>query len=440
MLKRVVILTISFLFSILSFGLTFSYAQSSPPNYVGAELGHGSWYHTKEDSTQNVYVSWQHQMRAQISNSFDSSNQNVDKPIIKLTTDVPLTSFIPYNFPNQDNFGFGRFYSTPPNYTWDFYNLTILPYQLRFVSGFEENPFISEKTKFSAKRSVVPEILTQAETLQSVSFEFTLEEALPPEVTRLQIRIGSPQIAGGGMPLVQGAFISATPVDGWTSGFDPTGAIWHINPSNIVIGKLYIFEAVMKSTKSPNLGGSPLFKPGVLIHYARTTNYPPTTGQSVSFGGPDGMLSGTFTAVNPVTWNPFYMDNRWDFWFDPVVSEVIPNPTPPPPYIVLVPATVRIEPETLMLNTGVFTAFVNLPYPYDVRNIDVASIKCEGASPRSGVIANNTLILKFARADLVGVEPGEDVEFVITGRLIDEPNYPSGSGFKGYDIIRVINE
>ena len=234
--------------------------------------------------------------------------------------------------------------------------------------------------------------------------------------------------------MVQGAFVSANPVDGWSLSFTPTNASWRINPSNIVIGRLYIFEAVLQSTKSPNLGGSPLFKPGVLIHYAHTTNYQQSTGQSVSFSGPDQILTGTFTAKDSVKWNPFYMDNRYDFWFDSVVSQVIVNPDPPPPFIVLIPATIRLEPEALMLNKGVFTAFVNLPQPYDVRNIDVASIKCEGASPIRSVIAGETLILKFAREDLIGVEPGEDVEFVLTGKLLD------GSELKGYDTIRVIKK
>ena len=427
--------TLIFIFMLIfSLGITFSYAQSPPPNYVGAELGHGSWYHTKEDSTQNVFVTWKHEFRAQIGNNLISSNGIIYNPTIQLTTNVPLTSFIPANFPNQNNFGFGRFYNTPPNYLWDFYNLIIKPYEIRFVSGFEANPFIAEKTKFRAKRSIVPEMLTQPETLQSVSFEFTLEEALPSEVDHLQILIGSPMIAGGGVPLVQGAFVSANPVDGWSLSFTPTNASWRINPSNIVIGRLYIFEAVLQSTKSPNLGGSPLFKPGVLIHYAHTTNYQQSTGQSVSFSGPDQILIGTFTAKDSVKWNPFYMDNRYDFWFDSVVSQVIVNPDPPPPFIVLIPATIRLEPEALMLNKGVFTAFVSLPQPYDVRNIDVASIKCEGASPIRSVIAGETLILKFAREDLIGVESGEDVEFVLTGKLLD------GSGLKGYDTIRVIKK
>ena len=279
--------------------------------------------------------------------------------------------------------------------------MIIKPYEARFSAGWESNPYISAKTKFSARRSIVPEILTETETLQAVTFEFTLEEALPLELNTFTIRIGAPLIAGAGPPLVQGEFISATPVEGWSSGFDSAGATWNIPPSEIVIGKLYIFEAVLKSTKSPNLAGAPLFKPPVLITYFRTINYGLQAGNTITFSGPGDILTGTFTAANSVTWRRGDFDNRFDFWFDAVVSQVIPNPDPPPPYIVLIPATVRLEPEALKLNKGVFTAFVNLPRPYDIRNIDVASIKCEGASPIRSVIAGETLILKFAREDLL---------------------------------------
>jgi hypothetical protein len=429
-MKKKGIMSLIFLFFfIFLLGLTYSYAQTLPQNLVAVELGHGNWYHTKEDSTQNVLVTWEHEWRGAITNLYDLSNENVNYPTTRLTTNVPLTRFFPAN-----PFGFGTFTAAPPNYTWNYNGLIIKPYEQRFSSGWEENPYISAKTKFSARRSIVPEILTGTETLQAVTFEFTLEEALPPELTNLLIRIGSPIIAGAGTPLVQGAFISATPVDGWTSNFDPAGATWNINPSNIAIGKLYIFEAVLKSTKSTNLAGAPLFKPGVLITYGRGINYGLYTGASATYSGPDGILTGTFTAANSVTWRRGYFDNRFDFWFDAVVSQVIPNPDPPPPYIVLIPATVRLEPEALKLNKGVFTAFVNLPQPYDIRNIDVASIKCEGASPIRSVIAGETLILKFAREDLIGVVPGEDVEFEVKGRLLD------GSGFKGDDVIRVIKK
>jgi len=71
----------------------------------------------------------------------------------------------------------------PPKLYVDYDSLIIEPYAQRFMAAWEENPFISSNTKFSAKRSVSPEILTGSETLQTVTFEFTLEEALPAAVT-----------------------------------------------------------------------------------------------------------------------------------------------------------------------------------------------------------------------------------------------------------------
>lgn len=198
-----------YFFSVLLFGLTFSYAQSQPPvNYVGADIGYGNWHHTKEDSTQNVIVTWEREWRGNIANHIDSSNEDVYYPTTKLTTNVYLTRFQPRN-----PYNFGTFTSDPPNYTWNYSGLIIKPSEQRFSAGWEANPYVSANTKFSARRSIVPEILTETETLQAVTFEFTLEEALPPELTTFTIRIGAPLIAGAGPPLVEGEFISAKPVD-----------------------------------------------------------------------------------------------------------------------------------------------------------------------------------------------------------------------------------
>jgi len=54
-----------------------------------------------------------------------------------------------------------------------------------------------------------------------------------------------------------------------------------------------------------------------------------------------------------------------------------------------------------------------------------------GGQAISGVIADNTLILKFKRDDLQSVLPGEKAEFLLTGQLTD------GSVFEGKDVVRV---
>ena len=100
-----------------------------------------------------------------------------------------------------------------------------------------------------------------------------------------------------------------------------------------------------------------------------------------------------------------------------------------------VPANVTIEPETLNLNSnGNFTAFITLPECYDVADINVSTVECEGAPAIDGEIiqGGDTLMVKFDREDLVGVEPGEEVEMTVTGKLFD------GTAFEGSDTIRVI--
>ena len=102
-----------------------------------------------------------------------------------------------------------------------------------------------------------------------------------------------------------------------------------------------------------------------------------------------------------------------------------------------IPAGVRIAPEILNRNaSGVFTAFITLPEDYDVANITVSTVKCEGASALSGTVSasdSGTLVVKFDRVDLRGDLPaGDAVEMTVTGELTD------GTGFEGSDLVKVI--
>ncbi|MGB3340761.1 MAG: FG-GAP-like repeat-containing protein [bacterium] len=96
-------------------------------------------------------------------------------------------------------------------------------------------------------------------------------------------------------------------------------------------------------------------------------------------------------------------------------------------------AEIDIKPEVINLQShGKFTAFIKLPYGYDLFDIDQASIMCEGAPARFGHPTPPKYIAKFYTQDLVGVIPGPAVIFTVTGQLFN------GTCFVGYDTVHVI--
>jgi hypothetical protein len=101
-----------------------------------------------------------------------------------------------------------------------------------------------------------------------------------------------------------------------------------------------------------------------------------------------------------------------------------------------IPAGVRIEPKILNLNaSGVFTAFITLPEDYDVVDIVVSMVECEGAPALSGTISvadSRTLVVKFDRTNLVGVPADDAVPLTVTGELTD------GTRFEGSNTVKVI--
>ncbi|HEY9204518.1 MAG TPA: hypothetical protein VIO58_01245 [Candidatus Methanoperedens sp.] len=103
-------------------------------------------------------------------------------------------------------------------------------------------------------------------------------------------------------------------------------------------------------------------------------------------------------------------------------------------------AGVEIKPETLNLaSNGKFTAFITLPDGYDVEDIDIETVRAEGARALKDEISKKdggTLIVKFNRQDLVDVPVGNDVTLWVTGKVRSDGALVD---FEGSDEIKVID-
>jgi hypothetical protein len=96
--------------------------------------------------------------------------------------------------------------------------------------------------------------------------------------------------------------------------------------------------------------------------------------------------------------------------------------------------SVTIKPETLNLaSKGKFTAFIQFPEGFDVSQIHLSTVSCEGAPAVKGIAVGNVYLAKFNRRALANVATG-NVTLTVTGEFKD------GTPFEGSDVIRVIDQ
>jgi len=99
-------------------------------------------------------------------------------------------------------------------------------------------------------------------------------------------------------------------------------------------------------------------------------------------------------------------------------------------------AGVTFDKKRLDLNSsGILKAFITLPEGYDVANISVSTVECEGAPAFDGgsiIPGKQALEVKFKIPDLVGVPTGDAVLLTVTGELYD------GTPFEGSNTLKVV--
>jgi hypothetical protein len=406
-------------------------ALADPLNKVEFAIEHGYWFDTQNDSVQNVPMLCWHEWVFQVGNLEDESRQPVLNPNITVTTNREFVSF----FPGEPEISNG-------NYSWNFHlelpENTWLPVTTR-EAGFLDY----RRPGLSAVRHVSPETLSEPITTQTLTLTLTLEEPLSEDLNGIEVNLGPPNVIFEQKSLVNCSVVSLAPVEDWQ--VRPQG--WYADPHNVKIGNAYVFTAILEATKSPELLGSPVYKPSIGIHYTKGIPYGQTVvGSSVTVEHPEGPVV-TFSAEGTYEWGGSMAYNSQGFGFNPVISEITLNPNPPPSYIVRVPATIDLHPDTLNLKSQGkwITAYTELPDGYNAAEIDVSTVMLNGTVPaerKPTAIGDYDgdgvpdLMVKFNRtavSELIlsqGTKYG-NVTLTVAGRLYD------GTMFEGSGVIRV---
>lgn len=396
--------------------LLSSNALGSAGQSVYVMFGPTDFYFTDTDTIVNEPLSYQQKWHLDVNNGGEGV---VTHPRFEFLSTLPFVSFGsdgPEIFTPEPELG---------RYVWDWGPLEIAPqYGVAVDAQLDE---IVKRPRIAVRRTVEPRILTQPSTLQTITVDFELMEPLPADCNSIFVSIGSPAHADA-HNLVDGEFVWQSDVEGWTSRPGPTSAFWAIDPGQLQVGVPYTFQAVLQAVRSDELLGSPLYIPGVSVDYWYTQQLDTQTGTSVTVTHPEGS-SAIFSLDQEVDWYVGLQNWRSIQWLNPRVFMVTE-----PPYHVLIPASVRIEPETInRKSNGVVTAFVTLPEEYDAASLGGVVWMGSAGAPASSVVVNaRTIIAKF-RTSQMQLVAGDSVELWVVGELGD------GTMFVGTDTVRVIH-
>ena len=105
------------------------------------------------------------------------------------------------------------------------------------------------------------------------------------------------------------------------------------------------------------------------------------------------------------------------------------------PIIPTIPANVTFDKKKLNLDSnGILKAFITLPEPYDVANIDISTVTCEGAPAFTGggVIPGKQALEVMFKIQNLTVSAGEAVRLTVTGDLT------TGETFAGSNTLKVV--
>jgi len=268
---------------VVCLGLAVAASANGQPA-VQANLTHTKWTGTGGDGMTNQPMPYEPGWLVYLE---PQGPGPVTGPHVEFTSDGPFVDFWP------PPMGF----VAPSTYVWDYPGMVLVPGGMPLHVGADEAGLVATPG-FTATRAVDTPLLVAPVTTQTVDLTVTFEDPLAPHLNHVGVDIGS---FWWDQPRVQETVVFQNNVPGWTVTGD---GWWTIDPSAIVLGTPYHFQAQIQCTKQPGFEGATIYhKPQAFVTTADWQNLPQHTGTETLLVHPEGETA--LVRVNEAaTWHP----------------------------------------------------------------------------------------------------------------------------------------
>jgi len=195
----------------------------------------------------------------------------------------------------------------PSTYVWDYPGRSLAQSDEPLHVGPDEASFLGTPG-LTATRSVDLPLLVNDVTVQTLDLTLRFEEAIDPAVNMLYVNLGAFSWDREEGMVVESVLSQNTVADWWAQG----DGSWGGNPSSIVVGRDYSFQARIQCTKQPGFEGTDIFhKPQAFVLTGQWQNLPDVTGTTTSLTHPNGEAA-SYRLNESVHWQRSTSDNRQD--------------------------------------------------------------------------------------------------------------------------------
>ncbi|KPJ74805.1 MAG: hypothetical protein AMK72_03695 [Planctomycetes bacterium SM23_25] len=282
-------------------GLAATALANGDPN-VGVNLTHTSWTFMGGDVMTNELMPYEPGWLVWVN---AAGADPVTGPHVEFTSDGSFVDL----WPPPTGF------MAPSTYVWDYPGRALVPGGMPLHVGADEAGLVTAPG-FTATRAVDVPRLVAPVTTQTVDLTVTFEDPLAPHLNNVSVQIGG---VWWDQPMIQETVVFQNNVPGWTQTGD---GWWNTDPSAIVLGTPYHFQAQVECTKQPGFEGATIYhKPQAFVSTAEWQSLPQHTGTTTVLVHPEGETA--LVQVNEsATWHPGVSTGGQDAFLESVSLKV----------------------------------------------------------------------------------------------------------------------